>query len=135
MDERRRKYLYAVLAAVLGAPSVLFGGAMAVIGMAGSVLSLADGTVELPSQALMLVWGLAGLAGCLAWLDLSCGYVFGGRSALRTRSRVQWGALLLGMLAALPLLVMGLWLGITHGNEGFGLLLMGPSLLVPAAML
>lgn len=127
--------MYAALAVLLGAPSVLFGGAMAVIGMAGSVLSLADGTVALPGQALMLVWGIAGLAGCLAWLDLSGGYLFAGRSALRVRSRAQWYALLLGMLAALPLLGIGLWLGITHGREGFALLLAGPSLLVPAGML
>jgi len=135
MDERRLKYLYAALAVPLGAPSVLLGGAMAVLAIAGSVLSLADGTVNLPGQALMLLWGLAGLAGCIAWLDLSCGYLLAGRSALHARSRAQWGALLLGMLAALPLLGMGLWLGITHGSEGFGLLLVGPSLLVPAAML
>ncbi|WP_303637889.1 hypothetical protein [Stenotrophomonas tuberculopleuritidis] len=107
MSDRRQRLVYAALAVLPGAPSVLFGGAMAVIGMAGSVLSLADGTVALPGQALMLVWGIAGLAGCLAWLDLSGGYLFAGRSALRVRSRAQWHALLLA----------------------------GPSLLVPAGML
>jgi len=133
--DRRQRLVYAVLAVLLGGPSVLLGGALAAMGMVGAVLSLADGTVALPGQALMLVWGAAGLAGCIAWLGLSCGYLLEGRSALRTRSRAQWAALLLGMLASLPLLGIGLWLGFTHGSEAFGLLLAGPSLLVPAGML
>ncbi|HCV97344.1 MAG TPA: hypothetical protein DGV23_11430 [Stenotrophomonas sp.] len=133
--DRRQRLVYAALAVLLGGPSVLLGGALAAMGMVGAVLSLADGTVALPGQALMLVWGAAGLAGCIAWLGLSCGYLLEGRSALRTRSRAQWAALLLGMLASLPLLGIGLWLGFTHGSEAFGLLLAGPSLLVPAGML
>ncbi|WMJ67801.1 hypothetical protein [Stenotrophomonas sp. 24(2023)] len=133
MDERRSKYLYAALAAAFGLPSLLLGGAMAVFGIGGGLASLADGNIARP--LLMLVWSLAGLAGCLAWLGLSCDYLLGGRRALQARSRAQWGALLLGMIASVPLLGIGIWLGLTYGPRAFALLLAGPSLLLPAAHL
>ncbi|KAF1014019.1 MAG: hypothetical protein GAK31_03042 [Stenotrophomonas maltophilia] len=64
MDERRSKYLYAALAVTFGLPSLLFGGAIAVFGIRGSLALLAGDNVAAP--LLMLVWSVAGLAGCLA---------------------------------------------------------------------
>ncbi len=83
---------------------------------------------------LMPLWGLSGIAGCLAWLWLSAGYLMQGRAGLRVRP-VWWRMLLAGGLAAMPPLGLALWWGIAVHAEGFNLLLLGPSMLVPAGML
>ena len=49
--------------------------------------------------------------------------------------RVWWCLLLLGAFAAIPAVVLGVVVGLTERAEGFGLLLYGPPLLLPAAHL
>ncbi|MBA0446655.1 hypothetical protein [Stenotrophomonas maltophilia] len=132
MDERRFRYLYAALAALFGLPSLVMGGAAATLLVLMGVGQFGHGT--LASVTVMPVWGLAGIAGCLAWLWLSVGFLMQGRAGLRVRP-VWWWMLLAGGLAALPPLGLALWLSVTVHAEGITLLLLGPSMLVPAAML
>ncbi|EMR4109564.1 TPA: hypothetical protein QEL30_001918 [Stenotrophomonas maltophilia] len=132
MDERRLKYLYAVLAVIFGLPSLVAGGAAATMLLLTGLGQFGHGT--LAAVTLMPLWGLAGIAGCLAWLWLSAGYLLQGRAGLQV-PRLWWWMLLAGGLAAVPLLGLALWWGITVHAEGIALLLLGPSMLVPAAML
>ncbi|MDA4516373.1 hypothetical protein NZA43_06895, partial [Escherichia coli] len=72
MDERRLRYLYAALAVLFGLPSLVGGGAAAMLLLLMGLGQFGHGT--LASVTLMPLWGLAGMAGCLAWLWLSAGY-------------------------------------------------------------
>lgn len=132
MDERRLKYLYATLAVLFGLPSLAMGGAAATMLLLMGLGQFGHGT--LASVTVMPLWGLAGIAGCLAWLWLSAGFLMQGRAGLHVRS-VWWWMLLAGGLAALPALALALWWSATVHAEGITLLLLGPSMLVPAAML
>lgn len=132
MDERRARYLYAVLAVVFGLPSLVAGGAAATMLLLTGLGQFGHGT--LAAVTLMPLWGLAGIAGCLAWLWLSAGYLLQGRAGLQVH-RLWWWMLLAGSLAAVPLLGLALWWSITVHAEGIALLLLGPSMLVPAARL
>lgn len=132
MDERRARYLYAALALLFGLPSLVMGGAAATMLLLMGLGQFGHGT--LASVTVMPLWGLAGIAGCLAWLWLSAGFLMQGRAGLQVRP-VWWWMLLAGGLAALPPLGLALWWGATVHAEGITLLLLGPSMLVPAAML
>ncbi|MBH1567136.1 hypothetical protein I5U58_07135 [Stenotrophomonas maltophilia] len=132
MDERRLKYLYTALAVLFGLPSLVMGGAAATMRLLMGLGQFGQGT--LASVTVMPLWGLAGIAGCLAWLWLSAGFLLQGRAGLQVRP-VWWWMLLAGGLAALPPLGLALWWGIAVNAEGIGVLLLGPSMLVPAAML
>ena len=132
MDERRLRYLYAALAVLFGLPSLVGGGAAAMLLLLMGLGQFGHGT--LASVTLMPLWGLAGMAGCLAWLWLSAGYLMHGRAGLRVRP-VWWWMLLAGGLAAFPPLGLAAWWSVTVHTEGSGLLLLGPSMLVPAGML
>jgi len=130
VDERRARYLYAVLAVVFGLPSLVAGGAAATMLLLTGLGQFGHGT--LAAVTLMPLWGLAGIAGCLAWLWLSAGYLLQGRGGLQVH-RLWWWMLLAGSLAAVPLLGLALWWSITVHAEGIALLLLGPSMLIPAA--
>ncbi|AWB77028.1 hypothetical protein J3A72_004298 [Stenotrophomonas sp. PvP093] len=132
MDERHLKYLYTALAVLFGLPSLVMGGAAATMLLLMGLGQFGHGT--LASVTVMPLWGLAGIAGCLAWLWLSAGFLLQGRAGLHVH-RLWWWMLLAGGLAALPPLGLALWWGIAVHAEGIGLLLLGPSMLVPAAML
>lgn len=132
MDERHLKYLYAALAVLFGLPSLAMGGAAATLLLLMGLGQFGHGT--LASVTVMPLWGLAGIAGCLAWLWLSAGFLMQGRAGLHVH-RLWWWMLLAGGLAALPPLGLALWWGAIVHAEGIGLLLLGPSMLVPAAML
>ncbi|MBH1431518.1 hypothetical protein I5U42_09455 [Stenotrophomonas maltophilia] len=132
MDERCLRYLYAAVAALFGLPSLVMGGAAATMLLLMGLGQFGHGT--LASVTVMPLWGLAGIAGCLAWLWLSAGFLMQGRAGLRVRPH-WWWMLLAGGLATLPPLGLALWWSATVHAEGFTLLLLGPSMLVPAAML
>lgn len=132
MDERRLKCLYAALAAVFGLPSLLMGGAAATMLLLMGLGQFGHGT--LASVTVMPLWGLAGIAGCLAWLWLSAGYLLQGRAGLQVRA-VWWWLLLAGGLAALPVIWLAAWIGWQEVGSALEVLMLGPSLLVPAAML
>ncbi|HGM5118652.1 TPA: hypothetical protein ACKPZZ_000825 [Stenotrophomonas maltophilia] len=131
MDERRLKYLYAALAVLLGLPGLAMGGAVAVMFLVVGVQSFGGNRSP---DLVPLLWGLAGVAGCLAWLWLSAGYLLQGRAGLQVRA-IWWWLLLAGGLAALPVLWMTAWFGFQQGGAALELLLLGPSMLAPAAML
>ncbi|MFV1847212.1 hypothetical protein ACNJRW_13565 [Stenotrophomonas maltophilia] len=132
MDERRLKYLYAALAVVFGLPSLVMGGAAATMLLLMGLGQFGHGT--LASVTVMPLWGLAGIAGCLAWLWLSAGYLLQGRAGLQVRA-VWWWLLLAGGLAALPVIWLAAWIGWQEVGSALEVLMLGPSLLVPAAML
>ncbi len=132
MDERRLKYLYATLAVLFGLPSLVAGGVAALMLLLTGLGQFGHGT--LAAVTVMPLWGLAGIAGCLAWLWLSAGYLLQGGAGLQVH-RLWWWMLLAGGLAAVPPLGLALWWSSTVHAEGIALLLLGPSMLVPAAML
>ena len=99
MDERRLKYLYATLAVAFGLPSLVVGGAAATMLLLTGLGQFGHGT--LAAVTVMPLWGLAGIAGCLAWLWLSAGYLLQGRAGLQVH-RLWWWLLLAGGLAAVP---------------------------------
>ncbi|MDR2957907.1 MAG: hypothetical protein LBV10_00015 [Stenotrophomonas sp.] len=131
MDERRLTYLYAALAVVFGLPSLMMGGAVAVMFLVAGLQSFGGNRSP---DLVPLLWGLAGVAGCLAWLWLSAGYLLQGRAGLQVRA-VWWWLLLAGGLAALPVLWLAAWFGVQEAAAAWEVLLLGPSMLVPAAML
>ncbi|MDA5342041.1 hypothetical protein [Stenotrophomonas maltophilia] len=132
MDERRLKYLYAALAVLFGLPSLAMGGMVAVMFLVlGLQQSLGRNTEP---NVVLLVWGLGGVAGCLAWLWLSAGYLLQGRAGLQVRT-VWWWLLLAGGLAALPVIALAVSAGFQEGSTALEIVLLGPSMLVPAAML
>ncbi|CCP09713.1 hypothetical protein SMSKK35_2828 [Stenotrophomonas maltophilia SKK35] len=131
MDERRLKYLYAALAVVFGLPGALLGGIVALVGVYGGLTQ----ENRLLSRLLMVLLGAVGTVGIVVWLRISVDFLLHGRPGLRAVSRIGWWGLLLGALVALSIAVLGVVVGLTERAEGFGLLLFGPPLLVPAAML
>ncbi len=116
MDERRLKYLYAALAVLLGLPGLAMGGAVAVMFLVVGVQSFGGNRSP---DLVPLLWGLAGVAGCLAWLWLSAGYLLQGRAGLQVRA-IWWWLLLAGGLAALPVLWMTAWFGFQQGGRRVG---------------
>ena len=136
MDERHLKRLYIALSVPFGLPSLLLGGVGAFIAAMMGVFAFIR--VDADSLRLgggLLLWGLAGLSGLLAWVMLSTFWLRGGFAGLRAAWSGWWWQLALGMLATLPMLVLALTyfseLGLTVLNSLFA----GPSLLVPATVL
>ena len=70
------KYLYTALAVLFGLPSLVMGGAAATMLLLMGLGQFGHGT--LASVTVMPLWGLAGIAGCLAWLWLSAGFLLQG---------------------------------------------------------
>jgi len=97
VDERHLKYLYTALAVLFGLPSLVMGGAAATMLLLMGLGQFGHGT--LASVTVMPLWGLAGIAGCLAWLWLSAGFLLQGRAGLHVH-RLWWWMLLAGGLAA-----------------------------------
>ncbi|MBN5029488.1 hypothetical protein JY419_08625 [Stenotrophomonas maltophilia] len=131
MDERHLKYLYTALAVLFGLPSLAMGGIVAAMFLVHGLQSFGRNS---DPNLVLLAWGLAGVVGCLAWLWLSAGYLLQGRAGLQVRA-VWWWLLLVGGLAALPVLWLAAWAGFQEGGSALEVLLLGPSMLVPAAML
>lgn len=88
---------FAVAALLVGAPTVVFGGWLATVGLFYGLGGLMSGH---GSSLVLMLWGLAGLVGLAAALTLSVAYVHGGRASLRRRSWPWWPALLAGIAAA-----------------------------------
>ncbi|AWH52246.1 hypothetical protein C1924_03090 [Stenotrophomonas sp. ESTM1D_MKCIP4_1] len=131
MDERLHKRLLLAQALLFGLPGVLLGGAVA---LAAVHVGLAKET-RLLNQILLVGWGTAGVLGIVAWLRLGSDVLLRGRAGLHMAGWVWWILLLLGALAAMPAVVLGVVVGLTERAEGFALLLFGPPLLLPAAHL
>ncbi len=117
---------FAVVALLLGAPTVVVGGWLASLGLFFGLAGLASGDDH---SLLLMVWGLAGLVGLVAALVLSVAYVHGGRASLRRRSWPWWPALLAGIAAA------AVWLqAIVPPGRGEWLVLAAGPLLIPVAL-
>lgn len=131
---RQQRVVYALLAVSTGLPGVIAGG------LASSVLLWFSGLSRLgvgdPRQVLLSVlWGGAGLAGCIAWSWLSACCLHHGPPGLASVHRCWWWGLAIGALAALPALVAA-GVALAHGYaEGLALLWFGPALLPTSALL
>ncbi len=130
MDDAHRRRRYIALALVFGLPGLAGGGIFAVLGV--WVGMTASGYFGAGTKALFATWGLAGCLGLLAWLWLSAVYLRHGGDGLRRSGCWPWAGLALGALAALPMLVLGVWHATGGNTEGWAMLLLGPPLLVPA---
>ncbi|WP_286074951.1 hypothetical protein [Stenotrophomonas sp. 59] len=136
MDERRLKYLYVVLAALFGLPSLFMGGVGACIALVMGVIGLVSLDADkLWFAAVMCVWGTAALAGLVAWVALSVIWLRDGLQGLRTASPRWWWLLGIGVLAGLPLLGLAIYTFSGLGPAVVSGLFAGPSLLVPTGML
>lgn len=123
MDERHLKYLYTALAVLFGLPSLVMGGAAATMLLLTGLGQFGHGT--LASVTVMPLWGLAGIAGCLAWLWLSAGFLLQGRAGLHVH-RLWWWMLLAGGLAALLPLGAGAVVGHRRACRRHRLVAAGP---------
>jgi len=131
MDERLHKRLHLSLALLFGLPGLLLGGTVALVGVYSGLMQ----ETRLLSRLLLVCWGAAGALGIVTWLHIGASFLLQGRPGLQAVGRLWWSLLALGALAAVPAAVLGLVVGLTERMEGFGLLLFGPPLLLPAAHL
>ncbi|MHC1655221.1 hypothetical protein ACODUL_18260 [Stenotrophomonas maltophilia] len=131
MDERLHKRLHLALALLFGIPGLLLGGTVALVGVYSGLMQ----ETRLLSRLLLVCWGAAGALGIVAWVRIGADFLLQGRSGLQAVGWVWWGLLLLGAFAAIPAVVLGVVVGLAEGMQGFGLLLFGPPLLLPAAHL
>ncbi|MBX3725749.1 MAG: hypothetical protein KF823_07505 [Xanthomonadales bacterium] len=125
-DGRFARTTFAVAALALGAPTVVFGGWLASVGLFYGLAGAMSGDA---GSLLLMLWGLAGLVGVIAALTLSVSYVHGGRASLRRRAWPWWPALLAGMAAASVWLPASLPL-----RDGEWIALAAGPLLLPVAL-
>lgn len=130
LDQRR---FYLAVALLFGVPGLVLGAALAGLGLVAGVGQTQLG--GLPPPLLAVGWALSGLLGLLAWVRLSWAWVSAGRDGLQWPHRSWWWLLGLGGAAALAL-VGAVVLDIGPGRGGaYLLLLAGPPVLVPSAVL
>ena len=129
LDQRR---FYLAVALLFGVPGLVLGAALAGLGLVAGVGQTQLG--GLPPPLLAVGWALSGLLGLLAWVRLSWAWVSAGRDGLQWPHRSWWWLLGLGGAAALAL-VGAVVLDIGPGRGGAYLLLAGPPVLVPSAVL
>lgn len=130
LDQRR---FYLAVALLFGVPGLVLGAALAGLGLVAGVGQTRLG--GLPPPLLAVGWALSGLLGLLAWVRLSWAWVSAGRDGLQWPHRSWWWLLGLGGAAALAL-VGAVVLDIGPGRGGaYLLLLAGPPVLVPSAVL
>lgn len=133
MYEKANRWIYGAEAALIGLPALCVAG-MVLPALLVGVLKEAFGAPYLrddwPVYLLFAVWMLAGCLGLAAWIWLSAKYLRGGYPRLRETHAFWWLALVIGIAAALPVLLLLGFAGI-----GRGLWVLGPGLIVPAAHL
>lgn len=129
LDQRR---VYLTVATLFGLPGLVLGTTLAGLGVVVGVSEPAAGA--LPAPALMTGWGMAGLLGLLAWVRLSWAWVTAAREGLRAAHPAWWWLLGLGSAAALALVAVVV-LDLAPGSDNALLLLPGPPVLVPTAIL
>lgn len=143
LSERRRRLGYAVVALLFGLPGAVCGGVVAAYGLlvVGYLLVEEGARSGYLSMAAVLLWGLCGVLGVVAWLRLSVAFLRGGAVALRAIRSGWWYLLSTGVLAALVVLALtlyawtGYWGWVSRSANLLPFLLLGPSLLPPTAML
>jgi len=130
LDQRR---FYLAVALLFGVPGLVLGAALAGLGLVAGVGQTQLG--GLPPPLLAVGWALSGLLGLLAWVRLSWAWGSAGRDGLQWPHRSWWWLLGLGVAAALAL-VGAVVLDIGPGRGcAYLLLLAGPPVLVPSAVL
>jgi hypothetical protein len=123
--------LYALQCVLLGVPTVVACGFVAVQGLRHVDVHrrfLLAGN----EGGLLLLWGGAGLVGLLAWVWLSGLYLRQGGDGLRAAGSLAWAGLASGVLAAGSLLLVLLYACVVGSWQVLGYLVFGPLLLVPS---
>lgn len=120
-----------VAALVLGVPTALAGGYVAVIGLAFGFSALADARGSGPGVVLAL-WGLSGVVGIIAWVRLTLAYAHGDHVGLARCDHLWWTGLTAGIAAA-SVMLSTLLVNAKGGWVEFPLLFLGP-LLIPLAL-
>lgn len=121
-----------VAAVLLGTPTALLGGYVAILAVAVGFTALTQ--LRLDGLA-YLIWGLAGVFGVIAWVRLTLAYAMHGRAGLSRCDSLWWPALAAGVLAASMFLFEFRGILATGWQEVLDrrLLFMGP-LLIPLAL-
>jgi hypothetical protein len=134
MDETLQRRLYIAQALLLGLPALVTGG-----GVAGLVVHgffELHGYMNIREGLFLLGWALAGVCGLLGWAWLSVVYLRRGRTALRSTGPLPWVGLGLGVLAALGVVVLVIYISLSGSSwRALGFLMVGPPLLVCSAHL
>lgn len=130
LDQRR---FYLAVALLFGVPGLVLGATLAGLGVAVGMGQTPLG--GMPPPLFTAGWALAGLLGLLAWVRLSWAWTTAGRGGLQGPHPSWWWLLGLGVAAALAMVgVVVLGIGPGRGDAHV-LLLAGPPVLVPAAVL
>ena len=124
---------YLVTAVLLGIPTALVGGYLAVIALVFGIGALSDAHGS-GMGMLLSIWGLGGVCGIIAWGRLSLAYAIGDLQGLTRCGRLWWSGLMAGIAAAAMVLYVLLTLWAEDGLE-WPLLFLGPLLIPPALRL
>ncbi|TGY35924.1 hypothetical protein [Stenotrophomonas maltophilia] len=133
MNDIAQRRTYAVVALLLGLPTLAVGGTLSVL--AFIVFFSRNSYMGTLESLALLAWGLSGILGLLGWLWLSGVYLRHGREGLRRSSPLGWIGIACGVIGALSVLVVVMRLLPQGGWEVLGYLTAGPPLLVPSAQL
>ncbi len=131
------QWVYLILTVVMGIPTVVYGGMMAVAGLVLALISMGEGIPgHWGGTVFLMSWAGAGVLGLLSWLWISWRYLRQGATGLRRVGTIAWSGLAAGMAAAI-LLAWMIFDVIRDGDviDIATLLFTGPGLLPPAIWL
>ena len=134
-SDRWHRRVFLVLILVLGLPTLVVGGLLAVLSAGMGTAFWAMGSIEASDGAFLTAWGGLGAAGLLGGARLSAAMVAGSVASLSRVRWPWWSMLIAGVVAALPLAVLLVYLTWTgEFSTGFPwpALFVGPLMLVPA---
>ncbi|WP_422505198.1 hypothetical protein [Stenotrophomonas sp. GZD-301] len=133
MNDLAQRRTYAVLALLLGLPTLAVGGTLSVLAVI--VYFSRNSYMGTTESLTLLALGLSGILGLLGWLWLSGVYLRHGRAGLRRSSPLGWIGIACGVIGALIVLVLVMRLVLQDGWALLGYLIAGPPLLIPSAQL
>lgn len=135
IGDRWHRRVFLVLIVVLGLPTLVVGGLLAALSAGMGTAFWAMGGIEAGDGVFLTAWGCLGMAGLLGGARLSVAMLVGSVAALSRVRWPWWSMLIAGVVAALPLAVLLVYLAWTGDfSTGFPwpALFFGPLVLVPA---
>ena len=100
------QWVYLILTVVMGIPTVVYGGLMAVAGLVLALISMGEGIPgHWGGTVFLMSWAGAGVLGLLSWLWISWRYLRQGATGLRRVGTIAWSGLAAGIAAR------GTWAG------------------------